>query len=262
MVASIDKDLGQWPAVAWEQHSLQEMLDDHLARMFGTRLDVWAKHNAGKLPEYIVIYRDGVSEGQFSQVLDVELPHIRRACADKYKAKKLKPPKLSIIVSVKRHQTRFYPAEEGHTTQSRNIKHGTVVDRGVTQTRYWDFFLTAHNALQGTARPAHYTVLLDEVFCSRHGTTSAAADELEKFTHDLCYLFGRATKAVSICPPAYYADIVCERARVHRSEMFDVSETASVMMGGGAGVGGADPTDPLRDPKTVHQNLKDTMYYI
>ncbi|KAL2755996.1 hypothetical protein ACRALDRAFT_1064029 [Sodiomyces alcalophilus JCM 7366] len=263
LVASIDKDLGQWPAVAWEQHSLQEMLDHHLARMFGTRLDLWAKHNAGKLPEYIVIYRDGVSEGQFSQVLAVELPHIRRACQEKYKAKNLKPPKLSIIVSVKRHQTRFYPAEEGHTTKSRNIKHGTVVDRGVTQTRYWDFFLTAHNALQGTARPAHYTVLLDEVFCSRHGTTSAAADELEKFTHDMCYLFGRATKAVSICPPAYYADIVCERARVHRSEMFDVSDTASTSTGaGGSGWAAAEPTDPLRDAKAVHPNLRDSMYYI
>ena len=31
----------------------------------------------------------------------------------------------------------------------------------------------------------------------------------------LCYLYGRATKAVSICPPAYYADILCERGRCY-----------------------------------------------
>ncbi|CRK36293.1 hypothetical protein BN1708_019972, partial [Verticillium longisporum] len=106
----------------------------------------------------------------------------------------------------------------------RNIKNGTVVDRGVTQARYWDFFLTAHTALKGTARPARYTVLLDEIFTTNYGMTEQAANQLEKFTHDLCYLFGRATKAVSICPPAYYADIVCERARVHRPEYFDVSD--------------------------------------
>lgn len=34
-------------------------------------------------------------------------------------------------------------------------------------------------------------------------------------THNLCYLFGRATKSVSICPPAYYADLVCERGRCY-----------------------------------------------
>ena len=33
-------------------------------------------------------------------------------------------------------------------------------------------------------------------------------------------MFGRATKAVSLCPPAYYADILCERARVYLSGLF------------------------------------------
>lgn len=38
---------------------------------------------------------------------------------------------------------------------------------------------------------------------------------LARQTHNLCYLFGRATKSVSICPPAYYADLVCERGRCY-----------------------------------------------
>lgn len=254
LVASIDKQLGQWPGVAWEQPSRQEMLRGRLVEVFKSRLDLWYKHNKA-YPENVVIFRDGVSEGQFSQVLDIELPSIREACTAKYGAK-AKQPKISIIVSVKRHQTRFYPTDRDQKTDSGNIMPGTVVDRGVTQARYWDFFLTAHNALQGTARPAHYTVLLDEIFRARYKLN--AANELEKVTHELCYLYGRATKAVSICPPAYYADIVCERARAHRPDMFEASDMASV---DGSGTGGHAAAKQMQT-RDVHPDLKDSMYYI
>lgn len=250
LVASIDKDLAQWPSYYWNQDSKREMLDDTLTLAFVTRLELWQKHNKKQLPENIIIYRDGVSEGQFKQVLEVELPRIRQACAKKYGPKKM--PRISIIVSVKRHATRFYPTDPAHMDpKSRNIKNGTVVDRGVTQARYWEFFLTAHSALQGTARPARYVVILDEVFRATMG--AGAADGLEKLTHDLCYLYGRATKAVSICPPAYYADIVCTRARVHMDALFDAGSAGSEVSSNAA---------QTIMQRTAHERLKDSMYYI
>jgi eukaryotic translation initiation factor 2C len=104
----------------------------------------------------------------------------------------------------------------------------------------------------GTARPAHYTVLLDEIFREKKNG-QAAADDLEKLTHNLCYLFGRATKAVSICPPAYYADILCTRARVHRPK-FDGSDTASTATESTEGLEAAGPI--------AHPRIADSMYYI
>lgn len=252
LVASVDKDLAQWPAESWSNQGGVEMLDERLVDAFKRRLDLWQTKNNRQLPENILIYRDGVSEGQFKTVLDQELPHIRKACKDVYEARKLKQPRITIIVSVKRHQTRFYPTDPGHIHhRSKSTKEGTVVDRGVTNVRYWDFFLQAHASLQGTARPAHYTVLLDEIFRADHGENAAHA--LETLTHDMCYLFGRATKAVSICPPAYYADLVCTRARLHKAELFD--ENRSVQSGGTSGSG-------TIQARQVHPNLKNTMYYI
>ncbi|KAF4965125.1 hypothetical protein FSARC_7042 [Fusarium sarcochroum] len=250
LVATIDRDMGQWPSASWEQSSKQEMLDETLTDAFKSRLELWQKHNGQKLPDNIVIFRDGVSEGQFAQVLQKELPRIRIACNSKYP--KDRAPKLTIVVSVKRHQTRFYPTTDEKLGVNNNVENGTVVDRGVTQARYWDFYLTAHASLKGTARPAHYTVLLDEIFRAKHG--AEAANELEKFTHELCYLFGRATKAVSICPPAYYADIVCTRARVYRPEFFDVSDVESVTTAG--------PGSSASGSKQIHPTLVNSMYYI
>ncbi|KAL9686406.1 hypothetical protein QQ045_023864 [Rhodiola kirilowii] len=59
----------------------------------------------GQKPQRIIFYRDGVSEGQFFQVLLYELDAIRRACAS------LEPnyqPPVTFVVVQKRHHTRLF----------------------------------------------------------------------------------------------------------------------------------------------------------
>lgn len=263
MVASIDKELGQWPAVlrlnrAEEGKKSQEKVRA-LDEMLKSRLDLWRAHNKNQLPENILIYRDGVSEGQYSMVLNEELPLLRKGCERVYPANDTKRglPKISIIVVGKRHHTRFYATtEDGKLTDRKgNPHHGTVVDRQVTEARNWDFFLQSHHSLQGTARPAHYFIAFDEIFKGRRVPAgfSNNADVIEDLTHNMCYLFGRATKAVSLCPPAYYADLVCERARCYLSGYFDVASDAGSR---------ATSTGPDEGDITIHPNIKDSMFYI
>lgn len=113
-------------------------------------------------------------------------------------------PRFTIVIVGKRHHARFYPTQQAHADRSSNSQPGTVVDRGVTEARNWDFFLQSHAAIQSTARPAHYFVVLDEIFRSRYAKSipqgfENVADVLEDLTQSMCYTFGRATRAVSIC---------------------------------------------------------------
>ncbi|KAF9774432.1 hypothetical protein IL306_007563, partial [Fusarium sp. DS 682] len=268
MVASIDKFLGQWPATLRIQRARQENVDD-LTEMLKSRLVLWktkGKHAA--LPENILIYRDGVSEGQYDMVLSQELPQLRRACEQMYPAADTKKglPRFTIIVCGKRHKTRFYPTTEQDCDRSGNTKPGTVVDRGVTEARNWDFFLQAHAALQGTARPCHYYIVHDEIFRQIYAKSipvpfQSIADIVEDLTHNMCYLFGRATKAVSLCPPAYYADLACERARCYLASLFDTpSPSAAPSVTGTSAAGGTG--QPTADDVQIHQKLRDTMFYI
>jgi hypothetical protein len=156
MVASIDSSLAQWPAVTWANKPRVEQVGGkedkgQFVQHFKDRLRLWQDNNGKRLPEYIVIFRDGVSEGQFNMVLKDELPNIRQACRETYPAGPTNAqPRISLIVSVKRHQTRFYPTDRDHIhPRSKSPKEGTIVDRGVTNVRYWDFFLQAHASLQG-----------------------------------------------------------------------------------------------------------------
>lgn len=262
IVASIDKHLGQWPADLRIQESKKEMVSD-IQSLFQSRLVLWAKKN-GSLPVNVLIYRDGVSEGQFQSVLDEELPEIRKACQATYSAIQSSKgvPAISIIIVGKRHHTRFYPTSVNNADRSSNCRNGTVVDRGVTEVRNWDFFLQAHTCLQGTARPAHYYVILDEIFRGKKPKNPShkhAADALEDLTHNMCHLFGRATKAVSICPPAYYADLLCERARCYLGRLYDPSERGNT--DAGSSISGSIDVGRDEDVK-IHAALKDSMFYI
>ncbi|KAH8112036.1 hypothetical protein DFH11DRAFT_1609385 [Phellopilus nigrolimitatus] len=57
------------------------------------------------LPERVVVFRDGVFDGQFKRVLTLELPEIRAA----FRPFKGYNPKLAIAICGKRHRTRFRP---------------------------------------------------------------------------------------------------------------------------------------------------------
>jgi len=269
MVASVDKTLGQWPATLRIQRARQENVDD-LAEMLKSRLNLWktkGKHTA--FPENILIYRDGVSEGQYDMVLSQELPQLRKACEALYPAPDTKKglPRFTVVICGKRHKTRFYPTNLQDCDRSGNTKPGTVVDRGVTEARNWDFFLQAHAALQGTARPCHYYIVHDEIFRQIYAKQipppfTNIADIVEDLTHNMCYLFGRATKAVNLCPPAYYADLACERARCYLANLFDTpTPSAAPSVAGTSAVGGVS-LDPSASDVMIHPKIKDSMFYI
>lgn len=264
LVASIGRKFGQWRSCYWTQPANQEVLDDEmLTGKFQSLLKLFGASGNG-LPKNILIYRDGVSEGQYLQVLEKELPQIRKACDNAYGADS--KPDVTLVVAVKRHATRFFPTSDTNTDKSKNIQNGTVVDRGVTQARCWDFYLKSHVALKGTARPAHYVVLHDEIFgpwqlrdlpkpVSASDALAAgkrSVESLEAFTHQLCYIFGRATKAISICTPARYADIVCTRARLHVSGLARLASRPGLSQ---------EEKDVIL-AKTIHPNLENTMYWI
>ena len=262
ITASVDAKLAQWPADVAIQERRQEMVDG-LKEMFKSRLKLWQAHNEQRLPEEIIVYRDGVGETMYDLVRTVEIPQIRAACAEIYPASMTKAhqPFLTVIICGKRIKTRFYPTDEAEQDErTGGTKNGTVVDRSITETRIWDFYLQAHTAIQGTPKPAHYVVVHDEIFRRRASASKTqdsrtagqrAADDLEGLTHALCYMYGRATKAVSICPPAYYADLVCDRARRWLSDVFDGRTVVS-------SEGGQVKPEDVK----VHERLKESMFYI
>ncbi|KAG8714786.1 hypothetical protein FRC09_017242 [Ceratobasidium sp. 395] len=128
VVGSIDNMFGQFPASLRLQESMRDMITD-MTEIMIERLTAFRAKNI-VLPSRILFFRSGVSEGQFSAVLNHELPMMQQAFV-KFPTRDGKPysPKLTILIAGKRHRTRFFPTRDEDADRG-NCKPGTVVDRG------------------------------------------------------------------------------------------------------------------------------------
>lgn len=118
------------------------MIQD-MGSMFTELLKEYENKNEGRLPEQIVIYRDGVSEGQFVHVIENEITDMRKAARD-YKMDY--KPKLTFVVVQKRHHTRFIPVVTPR--RGKNVPPGTLVDTDVVSLNDFDFYLCSHEGIQ------------------------------------------------------------------------------------------------------------------
>lgn len=132
------------------------------------------------LPHRIVIFRDGVSEGEFKSVFTEELGALQSLeflnlvrdsllsdLLDYLREKGARfLPKITFVIVGKRHHVRFFPTPGGQPQQrddrSGNLPSGLVIDQEVVHPLYRDFYLQSQKPLMGTSRSAHYTVLCDE----------------------------------------------------------------------------------------------------
>jgi eukaryotic translation initiation factor 2C len=113
-------------------------------------------------------------------------------------------PKFTVVIAGKRHHIRFFP-DAGD--RNGNPLPGTLVEAGCTHPFEFDFYLCAHVAIKGTARPIHYQCILNE------GEWQAA--ELQQFIFEHSYQYVRSTTPVSMHPAVYYAHLAADRSRAH-----------------------------------------------
>ncbi|ORZ05957.1 Piwi domain-domain-containing protein [Lobosporangium transversale] len=178
-------------------------------------------------PQRILFYRDGVSEGQYEQVMRTEVQAVREACDHINQTQKPPTPynpKVTFCVVKKRHHARLFPMNPNDADKSGNCIAGTVVDSVITHPTEFDFYLQSHGGLQGTSRPTLYHVLLDE--------NKFTSDSLQELTFKLCHVYARCTKSVSIVPSVYYAHLLAFRARHYQGG--DFSDAASTSSGSSA----------------------------
>jgi len=243
LVASVDGHPSAYSAVVRIQqarkdviHSLSNMIKESLINFY---------RRTGFKPHRVVMYRDGVSEGQFTSVLQFELLAIRKACMELEEGYR---PGITFIVVQKRHHTRLFCADQrDQSGRSGNVPAGTTVDSNITHPTENDFYLCSHQGIQGTSRPSYYRCLWDD--------NCLTADELQTLTYQLCHTYARCTRSVSIPAPAYYAHLVAIRARYHIIDKEHEVESGSH--------DGNEDSRFLSIEKAVqvHQQSKNVMYF-
>lgn len=232
LVCSRDGRFAQFMGTIRNQPPKQELMTD-MYDMFCEVYDQWLLKSKIGNAKSIIMFRDGVSEGQFQQVLDSELTAIQRACVGRYKFN----PKLTYIVVTKRHHARFFPKQS--QTFNKNILPGTVIDTDVVSSNYYDFYLNSHVGIKGTSRPSKYTVLHDE--------NSMPPDFLQNFIFWLTHNYVRCKRSVSIVNSVYYAHLLAFRGRAYLNQ--DDSEDGQAEAG-------------VPATSQIHATLRDRLFFV
>ncbi|KAJ3501716.1 hypothetical protein NLJ89_g9216 [Agrocybe chaxingu] len=245
LVSSVDVDCAKYVAYSGAQTGRQELISD-LEEMVKKALVTNESYRRGvekntKPLHRLIFYRDGVSEGQFEQVLQ------QGACLS------LKMnPKITLIIVGKRHHIRMFPQTPNDGDKSGNCQAGTTIDNGLGHPTEFDYYQLSHGGLLGTSRPAHYSVIYDD--------SKFPADAMQNLSFALAHVYARATRSVSIPAPVYYADIVCSRAKNHYAPGtdLDLSDTATV-----ASSRAEDQLQRYREGfRPLHANMSKLMYFM
>lgn len=129
------------------------------------------KDTCGELPARIVMYRDGVGEGQIATVEHQEVNPILKTLTRIYSAEG-KTPLFAYIVVNKRVNARFFKKSGTHRI---NPRPGTVIDTTVTLSERADFYLISQHVGQGTVAPTYYNIISN--------STGLSTDKLQILTY-------------------------------------------------------------------------------
>ncbi|XP_050410256.1 piwi-like protein 1 isoform X1 [Patella vulgata] len=144
----------------------------------------------GEFPNKIIVYRDGVGDGQLAAVFQHEVFQVKQVmrnlgCLE---------AKLCFMIVKKRINARFFARTPPNYT---NPLPGTIVDTEVTKPEWYDFFLVSQSVRQGTVTPTHYNIIWDE--------TGLQPDHMQKLSYKLTHLYYNWPGTIRVPAPCQYA---------------------------------------------------------
>ncbi|KAM6318273.1 piwi-like protein 1 [Podargus strigoides] len=188
-VASVNQTMSRWFSRCVVQGRGQELVDG-LKACLQTALRDWYKWNK-YLPTRIIVYRDGVGDGQLNTLVNYEVPQFLdclKSIGKDYN------PRLTVVVVKKRVNTKFFAQSGGAFT---NPPPGTVVDVEVTRPEWYDFFIVSQAVRDGCAAPTHYNVIYD--------ASKLKPDHLQRLTYKLCHMYYNWSGIIRVPAPCQYA---------------------------------------------------------
>lgn len=186
MVATLNPTLSRYYSSV-TPHTCGEELSNDLAINIVKAIIRYKEYNQGALPNVIIIYRDGVGEGQIPFVYTHEVGIIKDRLADIYNGK---PPRMAFVIVTKRLNTRLF-------LNDNNPPPGTVADDCITSPERYDFFLVSQSVRQGTVSPTAYNVIDD--------TSGLDADKMQRLTYKMTHLYYNWSGTVRVPAQCQYA---------------------------------------------------------
>jgi aubergine-like protein len=190
---------------AQEMH-LTEARSIIIAGLMNRSLKLFQDKNNGKLPDQIVMYRDGCGGPTMeTKIMKHEVEYVTKVISDYTQDYN---PKILYVLVNKRITHRLFEKDNGGYM---NPGPGTVLDTALVESEgktIFDFFLVPHRATVATALPVHFKVV--------HNTTSLTKDQIETSTYHLCYNYVNFCGGIKVPAPCMYASKIANYAHENK----------------------------------------------
>lgn len=182
-VSSLNPEQTRWYSKVCFQMVGQE-LTDSLKPAFLQAIKKYKEVN-NCLPERIIIFRDGVSDGQLKTVHDHEVKQFLSCFAQDYS------PQISLVVVQKRINTRIF--NRIGDTEFVNPRPGAVIDHDITNKYLYDYYLVSQHVNQGTVTPTHYIVVYDN--------TKFKPDHMQRLSYKMSHMYYNWSGTIRVPAP-------------------------------------------------------------
>lgn len=193
MVASMDAACTQYFNMAAE-HEQEQELSSKIASFMLMACTKYQEQNK-VLPERIVVYRDGVGDGQIPYVKEHEVELIKKKLSTELYTNQ--PLRMAFIIVSKRINTKIFQSRGSGPKNDFNPPPGTVVDDVITLPERYDFYIVSQCVRQGTVAPTSYNVIED--------TLGIDANRLQRFTFKMTHMYFNWSGTVRVPAPCQYA---------------------------------------------------------
>ncbi|RLU18053.1 hypothetical protein DMN91_010295 [Ooceraea biroi] len=186
MVATVNQQLTQYFSSISMYHNIEERAEQICVGV-AKAVQIYRSLNKA-LPMYLVIYRDGVSEGEIPQVFENEVECLKKKLEELYYGPNFK---LTFILVSKRINIRLF------LNRNRNPPTGTVVDDVITSPFKYDFYLVSQQVREGTIAPTLYNIISDN--------SGLDPGMLQTITYKLTHMYFNCSTTVRVPAPCHYA---------------------------------------------------------
>lgn len=193
-VASMNEFTTSWWSHIFYQDSLEE-IGQKVAVCLTTALKRFHRIN-GFLPQKIIVYRDGVGDGQFAAVIKLEISQMINSL--EFYMRSDHPadlsPKLSYIIVQKRINTKLSLRQGNRIV---NPLPGSYLDHSITHPDYNDFYLVSQHVNQGTVSPTKYILITEQ--------GNLKLEHHQKLAYKMTHMYYNWCGTVRVPAPCQYA---------------------------------------------------------
>jgi hypothetical protein len=190
----------------YQKGNKDEICPDRLTKAVSQLVEVVKKAN--RTPQRVIVFRDGLSEGQQQSASKNEVPAIRDGIKKVFPAL---DPKITFVVGTKDHNKRVFRLDGKNIV---NTNPGDIIDSKIVREDVPEFYQQSHFPLKGCPKALQVAIIQNDL--------QMTMSDIQKLIFHLSCMHQIVATVTSLPLPIYLADECAKRGMNIYNELYSM----------------------------------------